>query len=183
MRGEKEKQGERGEKGGFCATPFFFLRSNSRSVDTFRRTVILSLIGFHPKFRAVSRRRWHYSFVLTAAIRLCPLLSREQWTQSRMPLKLRMASIVACATTTQIFWTRSRIYDLNYSGIDRDDSLTGTVQFLSIDKTIFLVSFFLSFSLLQIEKNKKSLALNSINWARMYNINVSNIFEAWSRHR
>lgn len=146
MRGEKEKQGERGEKGGFCATPFFFLRSNSRSVDTFRRTVILSLIGFHPKFRAVSRRRWHYSFVLTAAIRLCPLLSREQWTQSRMPLKLRMASIVACATTTQIFWTRSRIYDLNYSGIDRDDSLTGTVQFLSIDKTIFLVSFFLSLS-------------------------------------
>lgn len=25
MRREKEKQGERGEKGGFCATPFFFL--------------------------------------------------------------------------------------------------------------------------------------------------------------
>lgn len=40
----------------------------------------------------------------------------------------------------------NQIYDLNYSGIDRDDSLTGTVQFLSIDKTIFLVSFFLSLS-------------------------------------
>lgn len=125
-------EGKKGHKGDFRGILFWLATTSELTRETsirFARPLFYPLSTFTWKFRAVSQMTLFLA-VFVAVIRLClllfakhPVTKHHEYVIVDAPLKLRMASIAACAMSTQISWTRSQIYDLR----TRDHGLIETI--------------------------------------------------------